>query len=333
MNKISRTEDILFESMNKIGLYPKRQYPISKHHVDFAFPEQKLIIEVDGWEYHKDRKQREIDEKRRDIAENLGWRVKRFTAEEVYENPENVAWKIYQILGRSKNNKSLLDYEKKLKSKQIEKETAPISYVAPFNLMRRQNILDWEKKNPKKLKEKLIKDRKEFEGKKKVKKRKIEKENIKKVERYEQERLEKKKRERKKRIISNLILILIILNGIWMFNLFHEKRQSNEILINEENLGETPPISEPPKVEPIIVEGSKTDVIITNYKDKIVSLNVTYRIYSNWFGINSTNSKIFNVGAGEKKSFQVYFNDGCATAPCSVSIINSEEIKLKNLSE
>jgi len=97
--KTSKTEDILFECMCNIGLKPKRQYLISKHHPDFAFPKEKLVVEVDG-PHHRTRTEIERDEKRRDVAENLGWSVKRFTAEEVYENPEKIAWKIKFILDK-----------------------------------------------------------------------------------------------------------------------------------------------------------------------------------------------------------------------------------------
>ena len=130
MNKPSKTEDILFESMKNLGLKPDRQYPISKHHVDFAFPREKLIVEVDGWQYHKSREQREIDEKRRDIAENLGWRVKRFTAEEVYDNPELITWRIKELLGKAKNSNLKNFIEPK------QKETPPQYITRTFNLRR-----------------------------------------------------------------------------------------------------------------------------------------------------------------------------------------------------
>lgn len=100
MNTVSKVEDMLFESMKKIRLKPVRQHLISKMHVDFAFPDKKIAIEVDG-PHHRTRQEIERDEKRRDVAENLGWRVKRFTAEEVFEDPEKIAWKISNTVNKS----------------------------------------------------------------------------------------------------------------------------------------------------------------------------------------------------------------------------------------
>ena len=48
MNKVSKTEDVLFEAMRSIGLNPERQYPISRMKVDFAFIKERLVVEVDG---------------------------------------------------------------------------------------------------------------------------------------------------------------------------------------------------------------------------------------------------------------------------------------------
>lgn len=81
-----------------------------------------------------------------------------------------------------------------------------------------------------------------------------------------------------------------------------------------------------PEVKPIVVEGSNTDIIIKNNQGKSISLNVNYRIYSRWFGADYQESKVFDVGANSQQSFKVYNNDGCSTAPCSVSIISYEEV-------
>ncbi|MBT6774909.1 hypothetical protein HOA91_06080 [Candidatus Woesearchaeota archaeon] len=81
-----------------------------------------------------------------------------------------------------------------------------------------------------------------------------------------------------------------------------------------------------PIVEPLIVEGSKTEVIITNNQKKPVKLSVTYLISSKWFGKNSQETNIFDVDANSKQSFLVYDNTGCRNHPCSVGIISFTEI-------
>lgn len=73
--------------------------------------------------------------------------------------------------------------------------------------------------------------------------------------------------------------------------------------------------------------GSSTNVIIKNNQDKNISVNVTYRIFSKWFGADYQQNAVFDVGAKTEETFKVYDNVGCSNAPCSVSIISYEEIK------
>jgi very-short-patch-repair endonuclease len=97
--KYSKTELILQNEMNLIGLKAESQYPISRMHVDFAFPEKKLVVEVDG-PYKRNRQGEEIKNRRRSVCESLGWKVLNYTAEEVYENPSLIAYKIKKALER-----------------------------------------------------------------------------------------------------------------------------------------------------------------------------------------------------------------------------------------
>jgi len=126
----------------------------------------------------------------------------------------------------------------------------------------------------------------------------------------------------KKYFFIGIILLGLIIVGYSYFNNENLLKQTQNYS-GEDNINS---ISEQPKIEPIVVTGSKTDVIIKNNLQKDVSLNVTYKVYSNWFGKDSTESNVFEINAGEEKSFKVYDNDGCNTAPCSVSILNFEEV-------
>ena len=142
-------------------------------------------------------------------------------------------------------------------------------------------------------------------------------ENIEKIE-----VLKEKKKKWKKYFFIVAILLTIILIEYVIFNNknFIEQAKSYQ---DDNNLNS---ISKQPKIESIVVTGSKTDIIIKNNQQKSISLNVTYRIYSDWFGKDSIETKIFEINAGEEKSFKVYNNDGCNIASCLVSILNFEEV-------
>ena len=95
--KTSKTEKILLKELNRINLKPKIQFKISKMTVDFAFPKNKIVIEIDGL-YHRTRKQTESDHNRDDCLQSKGWKVRRFTAEETYKNPIKIAYKVKYFL-------------------------------------------------------------------------------------------------------------------------------------------------------------------------------------------------------------------------------------------
>jgi len=67
----------------------RRQHVIDEFIVDFACLSRKLIVEVDGG-YHKDPKIQEADKLRTEILESFGYKVIRFTNEEVIGNIEDV---------------------------------------------------------------------------------------------------------------------------------------------------------------------------------------------------------------------------------------------------
>ena len=100
--KQSYTERLLLKAMNKIGLFPEEQYLISDMSVDFAFPDEKLIIEVDG-PYHEDEGQRLTDIRRGYVLRDYGWSVWRLKAEKVYNNPIKMAYRVKFILEKRRN--------------------------------------------------------------------------------------------------------------------------------------------------------------------------------------------------------------------------------------
>ena len=65
----------------------RRQHVIEPYVVDFACISEKLILEIDG-DYHEFTS--DEDAKRQRFLESLGWRVLRFSSEEVESNTEAV---------------------------------------------------------------------------------------------------------------------------------------------------------------------------------------------------------------------------------------------------
>src|SRR5215468_3506904 len=76
------------------GLKFRRQHPIGPYFADFACVSKKLVIEIDG-HHHAD--QMEADMRRTALMESQGWRVVRFGANEVVQNPEGI-WASIQLL-------------------------------------------------------------------------------------------------------------------------------------------------------------------------------------------------------------------------------------------
>jgi len=71
----------------------RRQHPIGRFIADFYCPEHRLIIEVDGGVHIA---QRERDEARTEWLEARGYRVMRFTNQEVYHQLPAVLKAIYE---------------------------------------------------------------------------------------------------------------------------------------------------------------------------------------------------------------------------------------------
>ncbi len=74
-----------------------RQYIIADYVVDFVSLQACLIIEVDG-AYHAESEQKEYDEGRAERLESLGFKVLRFTNEEVLNQIGDVITRIKTTL-------------------------------------------------------------------------------------------------------------------------------------------------------------------------------------------------------------------------------------------
>jgi hypothetical protein len=66
--------------------------------VDRCWPELRLVVEVDGVSFHRDRKRMERDNARADHLRHAGWVVVRFTRRQVVHEPEYVMLRLGQEL-------------------------------------------------------------------------------------------------------------------------------------------------------------------------------------------------------------------------------------------
>lgn len=91
-------ESLLRMAVARAGLPPPRtQHRILDEHgdevarVDFCWPEQRLVVEADGFAFHSTRDDYRRDRGRMNELERLRWRVLRFTWEDVTQRPDHVA--------------------------------------------------------------------------------------------------------------------------------------------------------------------------------------------------------------------------------------------------
>lgn len=96
-NGMNITENRLYKMMCDIGLDPKPQYIISDMTVDFAFPDKKLVVEING-PNHDSEESKIIDRKRHFVLRRLGWRRRSYDASLAYNTPMEVAYRIKKVL-------------------------------------------------------------------------------------------------------------------------------------------------------------------------------------------------------------------------------------------
>ena len=80
---------------------PVRQHPVGRYRLDFAYPDVKVAIELDGWATHGSPQRRRADLSRQNELEVLGWHVLRFTWDDVTKDPAGVALTVRAVLKRA----------------------------------------------------------------------------------------------------------------------------------------------------------------------------------------------------------------------------------------
>ena len=87
-------EALLFEALRAKGLMPHPQYGIRPYRADFAFPEERLVVECDGRYWHDQARDQRRDEELR----RRGWEVFRLSGSEITRSPQDAALKVVDLL-------------------------------------------------------------------------------------------------------------------------------------------------------------------------------------------------------------------------------------------
>jgi very-short-patch-repair endonuclease len=100
----SDLETIFFRALRAAGLpLPVAQHPVMTErglaYIDFAYPDVKLALELDGFERHGTRQVFEDDYERQAALEELGWRFRRFTWKQVRTDATGTAIRVGTALG------------------------------------------------------------------------------------------------------------------------------------------------------------------------------------------------------------------------------------------
>lgn len=83
---------------------PQRQYCITcpdgtRFRIDFAWPEQKVGIEADGFRWHSDFNQWQRDARRHNLLQEMGWRIVRATDRSLRQDPDALPRQVAGLLG------------------------------------------------------------------------------------------------------------------------------------------------------------------------------------------------------------------------------------------
>jgi len=91
----TRLEALLLRVLSRGGLRPVLQYPLPGRErpegtVDAAYPDVRLLIEADSRRYHTRVRDFAVDRERDNLAMLAGWRVLRFTWDDLTKRPDGV---------------------------------------------------------------------------------------------------------------------------------------------------------------------------------------------------------------------------------------------------
>src|SRR4051812_259173 len=88
--------------VRRVGLpIPRTQVRLLRYTVDFLWPDERVVVEVDGFAAHGTRMRFESDRERDAALVAAGYRVLRFTWRQLVEQPEVVAARLAVVLARA----------------------------------------------------------------------------------------------------------------------------------------------------------------------------------------------------------------------------------------
>ena len=89
-----------FRALSRAHGLPEPQYNVYVEGllVDAVWPEHRLVVEVDGWNYHRTKRSFEEDRRRDRKLLRARWRVARFTGDDVNGDPDGVAEELSELL-------------------------------------------------------------------------------------------------------------------------------------------------------------------------------------------------------------------------------------------
>ena len=94
----SDIEVMLMNNLDAKGIKYEFQYPISPWTIDFAFPQNGLLVEADGVYWHSKPEVQRRDQAKDIDLKNQGWIVLHFTGDEIRESPSKCVDEILKHL-------------------------------------------------------------------------------------------------------------------------------------------------------------------------------------------------------------------------------------------
>jgi very-short-patch-repair endonuclease len=97
----SELEERFLALVRRAGLpEPEVNQRVAGYEVDFLWRRQRRVIEVDGHAYHSTRQATTRDRRKDDDLETAGFRVTRFTADQILHDPDDTAARATRAIGR-----------------------------------------------------------------------------------------------------------------------------------------------------------------------------------------------------------------------------------------